>query len=145
MSNYKDLLVWQRAMDLSAALHEIARGFPRHIGVPGLRAQLLRAAGSIHANIAEGSDASNADFARFVTVSIGSANETESHLIHATRVGLLDKRRSDELLSNVEEIRRMLPPTSGGSPTFRPCHGTTGRSTLARSSDARVGECTCCM
>jgi four helix bundle protein len=107
MSNYKELTVWQLAIELSARLHALARSFPRS-GAPGLKSQLLRAVGSIHSNIAEGSDATDAEYARFITVAIGSANETESHLIHATRIGLLAKGTGATLQLEIQEIRRML-------------------------------------
>ena len=107
MSNYKELTVWQLAIELSARLHALARSFPRS-GAPGLKSQLLRAVGSIHSNIAEGSDATDAEYARFITVAIGSANETESHLIHATRIGLLEKGTSETLQLELHRVRRML-------------------------------------
>jgi four helix bundle protein len=107
MSDYKQLLVWQRAIDFSVRLHEVAKSFPR-TGAPGLKSQLLRAVGSIHTNLSERSNSGDAEYARFVTISIGSTNETENHVIFAMRIGFIDRSTANELIAELQEIRRML-------------------------------------
>ncbi len=88
-------------------LHRATRAVPvRH--APGLVPQLLRAAASVPANIAEGAgQESGAQFARFLTIAIASANEVENHLSMATGLGLLTDSTGASLISELQTIRRM--------------------------------------
>lgn len=108
MPNHRKLIVWHRANAFSIAVHRIARRFPAR-GAPGLKSQLLRAVGSIAANIAEGAGRdTNAQFAHFVTIAIGSANESETHLILARGVGFVSAAIGARLDDELDQIRRML-------------------------------------
>ena len=108
MQDCTKLVVWQRARALTVAVHEAVRkGADR--SVPGLRPQLLRATMSIGANIAEGASRdTRADFARFVTIAIGSASEVEHHLTVCADLGLLRSPKAAELIVQAVAIRRML-------------------------------------
>jgi four helix bundle protein len=82
--NFKELKVWCKAHHLTLAVYQATAGFPRE-EMYGLTSQLRRASSSIPANIAEGCGRSgNADFARFLSMSMGSASELEYHLLLAT-------------------------------------------------------------
>jgi four helix bundle protein len=108
MSNHHKLVVGQRANALSIAVHRAVRTVPRG-AAPGLKPQLLRAVGSIAANIAEGAGrGTKAEFAQFVSIAIGSANETETHLILALGLELLSVEVTARLLDELDQIRRML-------------------------------------
>ena len=108
MQDYTKLLVWQRARSLTVAVHEATRTVhPR--AAPGLRAQLLRAAMSIGATIAEGAGRdSRPDFARFITMAISSTSEVEHHLTVCTDLGLVDESIVGRLAARCQEIRKML-------------------------------------
>lgn len=108
MQDYTRLLVWQRARALTRGVHEATRALhPRTL--PGLRGQLLRATMSIGANLAEGaSRETRADFARFVSIALGSANEVEHQLVTCSDLGVVDRSIIERLLAQVTEIRRML-------------------------------------
>lgn len=108
MQDYTKLVVWQRARSLTVAVHEATRTVhPR--AAPGLRAQLLRAAMSIGATIAEGAGReSRPDFARFVTMAISSASEVEHHLTVCTDLGLVEHSIVARLIDRCQEIRKML-------------------------------------
>jgi len=108
MQDYRKLLVWQRARSLTVAIHEATRTLhPR--SAPGLRSQLLRAAMSISATIAEGAGReSRPDFARFVTMAISSTSEVEHHLTVCTDLGLVDEAVVARLGARCEETRKML-------------------------------------
>jgi four helix bundle protein len=96
MRDFKRIKAWHRAHALSIALHKRTRSFPR-AGYARLRAQLTAAADSIKDTIAEGCGAAtNKEFARFLDMSIKSANETEGHLLTARDLDLfsLDEWRS---------------------------------------------------
>ena len=108
MQDYTKLLVWQRARALTVAVHE-ASGSIRPTSAPGLRSQLMRSAMSIAANISEGAARdSRADFARFVSIAIGSTSEVEHHLRVCSDLGLVDASIVDRLSTRAVEIRRML-------------------------------------
>lgn len=107
MKGFKDLRVWAQAMDLVEAIYGATAGYPRRERF-GLVPQTRNAAGSIPANIAEGVGRhSNRDFARFLRMAVGSANEVETHLLLAERLGYIQLAETD-LVDRVSNIRRML-------------------------------------
>ncbi len=72
VQTYRDLLVWQRAMDLAAATYELTRDYPKD-ELFGLTSQTRRASTSIAANIAEGyGRASRPTYAHFLRIAQGS-------------------------------------------------------------------------
>jgi four helix bundle protein len=86
----------------------VAGTFPRMDGV-SLSGQLRRAVMSIPANIAEGAGkAGNAEFRRFLHIALGSAAETDYHLLAARDLGLLEVAVYDDLAARTIEVRRML-------------------------------------
>ena len=107
MADFTDLVVWQRAQALMVRVYAAtervdARRFP------GMTSQLRRAAAAIGTNIAEGSaQATGAQFARYLTIAIGSAAEVQHHLDSAHRVGMLSSALSRELATETLAIRRM--------------------------------------
>ena len=108
VQSYRDLLVWQKAMDLCVEVHGAALLFPKH-EVFGLSAQINRAAVSVPSNIAEGQGRrSTADFIHFLSISRGSLNEVETQLTLAMRYGYLPAADHDLLLEQCFEIGRML-------------------------------------
>jgi four helix bundle protein len=106
MRDFKRLLVWQKAFQLSLDLHREADGFVgRYRFVLG--DQLVRAALSIPANIAEGAGRESVkEFRRYLTIALGSASELENHLLVAGELGLLHD--APRHLQELSEIQRML-------------------------------------
>jgi four helix bundle protein len=108
VDSYRDLLVWQRAMDIAVAVYELTRTYPRDETF-GLTAQTRRAAASVPANIAEGfGRASRASYAHFAKIAQGSLKELETHLILAERVGATKPGTTDAILRESDELGRML-------------------------------------
>ena len=108
MWNFRDLLVWRRTRTLVTQVFDATADFPPEHRF-GLSSQLQRAANSIGANIAEACGRpSRKDRARLLGISIGSANETEHHLIIAADVALVTPERASTLIREVDEIRRVL-------------------------------------
>ena len=108
MRAFRELVVWQKAHQLTLSLYRITRSFPRD-ELYGLTSQMRRSAASIGANIAEGCGKGTArDFARFVQVALGSASELENHLLLASDLGLLEQTRYAEQEKSVTDIKRML-------------------------------------
>jgi four helix bundle protein len=108
MQDHTKLSVWHRARSLAVAVHEVSQSFAGG-SAPGLRTQLLRAAMSISANVAEGAAReSRLDFARFVSIAAASASEVEHHLTVAGDFGLIEVGVQTRLVAKVVEVRRML-------------------------------------
>jgi four helix bundle protein len=108
VTNYRELVVWQKSMELVVACYEMTRLFPRS-EVFGLASQLQRAAVSVPSNIAEGSARQHtAELLQFLSVASGSLAELETHLLLAERLGFADSATVKELLSSAGEVGRML-------------------------------------
>ena len=108
MRDFKRIKAWQRAHALSVALHKRTKRFTR-AGYARLRAQLTAAADSIKDTIAEGCGAAtNKEFARFLDMSIKSANETEGHLLSARDLGLFSSDEWQKFTAETIEIRKMV-------------------------------------
>lgn len=105
---HKNLVVWQKAMDFVTYVYRDTRGFPAGEKY-GLTAQLRRAAVSIPSNIAEGAArASSTDYARFLTIAIGSVSEVDTQVELSKRLGFMNDDQYDQLDANLVEIDRML-------------------------------------
>lgn len=108
VNSYRDLLVWQRAMDLVETCYRIVSKFPTD-ELYGLSSQLKRAAVSIPANIAEGHGRDGlGEYIHFLGVAQGSLRETETHLLLAGRLGFVSKETLDDALRRSDELSRML-------------------------------------
>ena len=106
--SYKDLLVWQRAMDLVDACYHLTRGFPSEERF-GLRSQIRRAATSVAANIAEGHGRyTRGDFLRGLRIANGSLKELETHCVIAARIRLIPSAELGPTLAVADEVGRML-------------------------------------
>jgi four helix bundle protein len=106
--SFKELNVWNKSMDLAQAIYFAARLMPKQEEFR-LTAQMVRAAVSIPANIAEGhARATRKDYAHFVSIARGCAAELETLLLLAQRAEFLQKNVVDPLVADAEEIARML-------------------------------------
>ena len=104
---FKDLIVWQKAMELVRAVYAVSKAFPKDERY-ALTDQLRRAVVSIPSNIAEGSGrASNADYGHFLSIARGSLYETITQLQVAVDQGYIPTI-SPELEALISEIGRML-------------------------------------
>src|SRR3989338_611280 len=108
IKSYKDLFVWQKAIDLVIEIYRLTSYFPK-TETYGLISQIRRAVVSIPSNIAEGrSRSTRKDFVQFLRIAGGSVAELETQLNIANKlsfVGLIDyNKASDEL----NKIMRML-------------------------------------
>ena len=106
VKGYKDLIVWQKAMELVEVVYRLMRVFPKDERFR-LCDQLGRAVVSIPSNIAEGNGReSKTEYARFLGIARGSLYETETQLEIAKRLGYIDDLSEPQSL--IAEIRRML-------------------------------------
>jgi four helix bundle protein len=105
---FRDLVVWPRAMELAKDIYGVARNFPR-TEVFGLTSQLCRSAVSIPSNIAEGHGRlSDKVFAVFLGQTRGSLYELETQLELAHSLGYVEQNAYNRLVANTAEIGRML-------------------------------------
>lgn len=108
MASYRDLFVWQRAMELAEGAYGLARSMPSTERF-GLTSQLLRAAVSVPANIAEGrSRTGRREFLHFLSIASGSLAETETLIELAVRTNLVEGARAATTLQCAGEVGRML-------------------------------------
>ena len=108
MHNFKDLKVWQKAIDLAVDIYSAMEGYP-NTEKYGLISQMKRCAISISSNIAEGSGrGSNAQFKHFLTISQGSAFELETQLIISSRLNLITNDLADSLILKTTEVQKMI-------------------------------------
>jgi len=105
---FKDLLVWQKAMDLSVEVYRLTKNYPSHERY-GLTAETRKTSRSVPYNIAEGHKrASTAEYIRFLGIAVGSAGELETQLLLAGRLGYHLKNSADAVFALHAEVERML-------------------------------------
>jgi four helix bundle protein len=108
IERYRDLDVWQKAMDLAEEVYALSRSFPPDERF-GLTSQIRRAAVSVPSCIAGGNVRSTTrDDMRFVAIATGSAAEMETQLRLAARLQMADPQAIDTTLEHVDHISRML-------------------------------------
>jgi four helix bundle protein len=107
-ASYRDLRVWQNAMDLVVSVYHETQGFPKEEAY-GLTSQMRRASVSIPSNIAEGKGRStDRDRALFFCHARGSLLELETQILIAQRLKYLPQPRAENLIRASNELGRML-------------------------------------
>ncbi len=108
VQSHRDLVVWNKAMDLAVQVYGLTSSFPASERWR-LIDQLCRAAASVPANIAEGQGRSSPkDFAHFLAIARGSLNETETFIMLAIRLGYLAGAQAEPVLALLTEVSKML-------------------------------------
>ena len=108
ISSYKDLKVWQTAMDLAVAVYATTATFP-HAELYGLTSQMRRAATSVASNIAEGyGRESTGSYVHFLKTARGSLKEVETQIILSERLKLLPQEKSGTLQDATTQLGKML-------------------------------------
>lgn len=106
--NYRDLIVWKKAMDLVPGAYKASHRWPKEEGY-GLISQVRRAAVSVPANIAEGQGRdSTREFLRFLNIANGSLYEVETHLLIASQLDYLDPDGVAPPMEQTAEVGRLL-------------------------------------
>jgi four helix bundle protein len=109
MSNtYRDLIAWQKAMDLAQEVYAITAAFPVEERY-GLISQMRRCAVSIASDIAEGQGRlTTRDWQHFLSQARGSTHELETQLMLSRRFKFGDMSRLDKCLQSTEEVGRII-------------------------------------
>jgi four helix bundle protein len=111
VSRYKDLVVYQKAFEVSLEIHKLTLEFPKIEQYGGLADQMRRASKSITANIAEGyakQQRSKVEFKRFLLIALGSAEEMSVWIEYAIALGYIDQQTAKDWVKVYGEIIRML-------------------------------------
>jgi len=108
MNKFQDLKVWQKAHQLTLNIYEITQYFPKEERY-GLISQIRRSAASVPANISEGCGRHrDTEFFQLLNIALGSAKESEYHLILARDLKLINVAVFEKLNDELQEIKKML-------------------------------------
>ena len=108
IKDFKDLFLWQRAMDLVVEVYDLVKKLPKE-ELFALSDQIRRAAISIPSNIAEGQGRnSSKEFIHFLSIAKGSKAELETQLLLCVRINYLKELEIEKAMSLVEEVGKML-------------------------------------
>ena len=108
IASYRDLKVWQEAMDVVEACYQLTHDFPREEAF-GMTSQIRRSAASVPANIAEGYGRDGRrEFVHFLRLAQGSLKELETHLLISQRVGLARSGEVELILEQTSRLGKMI-------------------------------------
>ena len=110
--SFRDMPVWQNALDLSDVVFEITIALPKSEDY-GLTSQVRRSSNSVTGNISEAfGRKTKRDKSHFYIISRGSAFETQSHLLYGKKVGYFEKDKTEQLFHKyadlIYEINKIL-------------------------------------
>lgn len=107
-SDYRQLKVWQKAMDLTVEIYSLVNKFPRAENY-ALSDQMRRSVVSIPSNIAEGQGRnSDKEFVNFLSIARGSLWELETQIEISERLHYIDSGHKNKVYEQTEEIGKML-------------------------------------
>ena len=108
IQSFKDLEIWKRGIDLTEAVYEVTKSFPKE-EIYGLASQMRRAAVSIPSNIAEGFGRfHNKEYKQYLHISLGSCAELITQFVIAERLKYINKNTSNKLSTEADEISKMV-------------------------------------
>ncbi|MDR2281832.1 MAG: four helix bundle protein [Sphingobacterium sp.] len=107
MHQYKELKLWQKAIELVSEIYNLTDSFPERERF-GLISQINRAAVSIPSNIAEGAGRnSDKEFVQFLAIAHASTYEVETQLIISKNLGYLLDDNLEAMLDKIAELQKM--------------------------------------
>jgi four helix bundle protein len=108
VKNYRELIAWQKAMDLVEIVYKASGAFPKD-ELFGLTQQVRRAVVSIPSNIAEGQGRrTTAEFLHFLPIANGSLREVETQLLIAGRLCFLEGQEVERAMTLAAEVGRLV-------------------------------------
>lgn len=114
--NFKNLLIWEKAMKLAKDIYRLTTSFPAEEKF-GLIGQMRRCAVSIPSNIAEGCGRNTTpQLKNFLSISVGSTCELETQTLIARDMGFLTQEDANSIINKTIEVRRMIIGFSGTLP-----------------------------
>jgi len=108
MQDFRNLQIWQKGHQLTLDIYKMTKAFPKE-ELYGVVSQLRRAASSVPTNIAEGcARGSDKDFARFIQIALGSANETEYLILLSGDLGYASLEETKMVTEELQSLKKML-------------------------------------
>ena len=108
IEDYKDLIVWQRSMELAEEVYQLVKKLPKE-ELFALSDQIRRAVISIPSNIAEGYERnSTKEYIHFLSIAKGSKAELETQLLLCTKIHYLNNSDIEKSISLIQEIGKMI-------------------------------------
>src|SRR6218665_873117 len=108
MHNFRELKIWQEAIEVTKFIYKLSKSFPSS-EMYGLTSQITRAAVSIPSNIAEGAGRNgNKEFTQFLNIAMGSCFEVETQLTLAYEFTYIKKDDYDSLILHLNKLERMI-------------------------------------
>jgi four helix bundle protein len=107
-NSYRDLIVWQKGIELVKGVYALTRQFPKH-ETYALADQLRRSSVSVPSNIAEGQTRQHTrDFRRFLYIALGSAAEVDTQIVIAQEPGYISEQEATGVQERIVELRKMI-------------------------------------
>jgi four helix bundle protein len=108
MKTHKDLLVWQKSIDLVTEIYKITKGFPKE-EIYGITSQIRRSSVSVPSNIAEGAGRkSDKEFKQFLFIALGSLSELETQIIIAKNLEYINQDINDKIIIDIIALIKMI-------------------------------------
>lgn len=108
MNRFKELKVWQKAIEIVVDIYQLTSAFPQNEKY-GLVSQIQRSAVSIPSNIAEGAGRNNKnEFYQFLGIANGSSFELETQLTISAKLGYADNQETEKICIKLSEIQNMI-------------------------------------
>ena len=108
LNSFRELLVWQKSLDLAVRCHRVARRFPRD-EQPALGYQTRKSSLSIPSNIAEGfARHSTASYVQHLWTAHASGAELQTQLLVGTKIEIVSEAEASTLIADAEEVGRMI-------------------------------------
>ncbi len=108
VKSYKDLLIWQKGIDLVVEVYKAVKAFPRE-ELYALSDQIKRSSVSVPSNIAEGQARQHTtEFRQFLHVSLGSLAELDTQTIIANKLGYMSEKRLSSISNEITQLRKMM-------------------------------------
>lgn len=108
MNKFKNLKIWQRAVDLATQVYEKTNDFP-DTEKYGLTSQMRRCTVSISSNIAEGAGrGTKKEFSRFLNIAYSSSYELETQLLISKNLGFIQAIHYQDLIEEIDQLQKMI-------------------------------------
>lgn len=106
--NFRELVAWQKAMQLTKDVYVMTKAFPTNEQY-GLVSQVQRAVVSIPSNIAEGAGRpTQKELVHFLSFSLGSAYELETELLLAYELNYITSEQSQQINAKIVEVQKLV-------------------------------------
>lgn len=108
MHNFRKMEIWKEGMEITKHVYQLLEKFPSSEKF-GLISQMSRCAVSVPSNIAEGSSrSSDKDFARFLSITLGSLFELETQLLLSTELEIVNKNELGPIIENIIQLQKKV-------------------------------------